>query len=198
LYQSTVETFFGGSYANAPTSEDSKLYGRQSYSDQAKAVALGVGLGKLAGQVLGSIWRRVRGAASTSDELAGGAGTAKGVGPEAVEGPAPTTSPVLRPPSPNRVNPNAPAPRVPPDSLFGRSFQDFGRDVIKWGTGPRGAQARMQTITRQELTQAGVTQPQAQAARDFYMGVLARNPGNAAAAARVQLMNHILQLLGGS
>jgi hypothetical protein len=55
----------------------------------------------------------------------------------------------------------------------------------------------LQAVTLQELTQGGVTQAQAQAARDFYAGVLARNPGNAAAAARVQLMDRILQLLGG-
>jgi len=102
-----------------------------------------------------------------------------------------------RPPSPNRVDPNVPAPQVPPDSLFGRSFQDFGRDVLGWGKGAPGAAARAQSITMQELQQGGVSAAQAQAVRDFYAGVLARNPGNAAAAARVQLADRILQLLGG-
>lgn len=102
-----------------------------------------------------------------------------------------------RPPSPNQVNPNVPAPQVPPDSLFGRSFQDFGRDVLRWGTGAEGATARAQGITLQELLQGGVTGAHAQAVRDFYAGVLARNSGNAAAAARVQLADRILQLLGG-
>ena len=101
------------------------------------------------------------------------------------------------PPSPNQVNPNVPAPQVPPDSLFGRPFQEFGRDVIGWGSGAKGAAARGRSITLQELQKAGVTAAQAQAARDFYAGVVARNPGNAAAAARVQLMDRILQLLGG-
>jgi hypothetical protein len=55
----------------------------------------------------------------------------------------------------------------------------------------------MSAITLEELTRSGISQAQAQAARDFYAGVLARNPGNAAAAARVQLMGRILQLLGG-
>ncbi len=72
------------------------------------------------------------------------------------------------------------------------------RDIIRWGTGAGGAQARQKTITLQELTQAEVTNAQAQAARNFYAGVLAKNPGNAAAAARVKLMDHILSLLGGS
>lgn len=100
-------------------------------------------------------------------------------------------------PSPNQVNPNIPAPQVPPDSLFGRSFQEFGRDVIQWGTGAKDASVRAQSITLQELQQGGVTAAQAQAARDFYSVVLARNTANAAAAARIQLMDRILQLLGG-
>lgn len=95
------------------------------------------------------------------------------------------------------MNPNVPAPRVPPDHLFGRSFQEFGRDVIGWGAGANGAAARARSITLPELQQSGVTTAQAQAARDFYSGVLARNPGNTAAAARIHLMDRILQLLGG-
>jgi RHS repeat-associated protein len=102
-----------------------------------------------------------------------------------------------RPGSPNRLNPNAPAPRVPPDIIFGRPFADFGRDVIGWGGGARDAIARTHSITLQQLEQGGVTSAQAQAARNFYFGVLARNPGNAAAAARVELMDRILQLLNG-
>jgi hypothetical protein len=49
----------------------------------------------------------------------------------------------------------------------------------------------------QELQHDKVSTAQAQAARDFYAGVLARNPANAAAAARILLMDRILQLLGG-
>jgi hypothetical protein len=95
------------------------------------------------------------------------------------------------------MNPNVPTPKVPPDSLFGRSFQDFGRDVISWGKGASDAIARVQCITLPELRRDRVTALQAQAARDFYAGVLARNPGNTAAAAKVQLMDRVLQLLGG-
>ena len=109
-----------------------------------------------------------------------------------------TLAPQNRSPSPNMVNPSVPAPEVPPDSIFGRSFHDFGQDVIRWGTGEEGGAG--QNAGRHlggGLTQDGVNPAQAQAARDFYAGVLARNPGNAAAVARVQLMDHILQLLGG-
>jgi hypothetical protein len=60
-----------------------------------------------------------------------------------------------------------------------------------------GAITRAQNITLEQLVQAGVTKAQAQAARDFYAGELLHNSGNATAAARVQLMDRILQLLGG-
>lgn len=94
------------------------------------------------------------------------------------------------------MNPNVPSPQVPPDHLFGRSFQDFGKNVIGWGTGADGANARAKSITRGELRSARVTVAQAEAMRAFYAGVLARNPANAAANARVSLANRILQLLG--
>lgn len=74
----------------------------------------------------------------------------------------------------------------------------MGRHVIRWGRGAEGARAKMGTITLQELRQAGVTEAQVQAARQFYAQVVARDPRNAAAAARVQLMDHILVLLKGA
>ena len=95
------------------------------------------------------------------------------------------------------MNPNVPSPQVPPDRLFGRSFQDFGKNVIGWGTGAGGANARTGSIMLGELRSAGVTPAQAEAIRDFYAGVVARNPANAAATARIGLANRILQLLGG-
>ena len=95
------------------------------------------------------------------------------------------------------MNPNVPSPQVPPDHLFGRPFQDFGKSVIGWGTGADGANARAKSITLGELRSGGVTVAQAEAMRDFYAGVLARNPANAAANARVALANRILPLMGG-
>jgi hypothetical protein len=63
IFKVMVEPFLGGSNANAPTQSDSKLYDRQSYSAQAKEVALGAGLGKLGGQLLGKflgpIWPEI-------------------------------------------------------------------------------------------------------------------------------------------
>jgi hypothetical protein len=95
------------------------------------------------------------------------------------------------------VNFNVPSPQVPPDHLFGRPFQDFGKSVIGWGTGADGANARVRSVTLGELQSAGVTLAQVEAIRDFYAAVLARNPANKAAAARVGLANRILELLAG-
>ncbi len=92
------------------------------------------------------------------------------------------------------MNPHVPSPQVPPDYLFGRSFQDFGKQVIGWGT---GADARSRSITLGELRSAGVTPAQAGTIRDFYEGVVARNPANRAATARVGLAKRILDPLGG-
>jgi hypothetical protein len=100
--------------------------------------------------------------------------------------------------APPRINLNIPRPAAPADSIFGgREFTDWGRSVVQWGTGAEGAEARLQAITLQELTNAGITRAQAQAARAFYAQTAARDSGNAAAVARIQLMDRILQLLGG-
>ncbi len=95
------------------------------------------------------------------------------------------------------MNFNVPSPQVPPDHLFGRPFQDFGKSVIGWGTGANGADARARSITLGEIQSAGITAVQAGSIRDFYAAVLARNPANKAAAARVALANRILDLLAG-
>jgi hypothetical protein len=54
---------------------------------------------------------------------------------------------------------------------------------------------RITTITRQELVQQGITREQVIAAREYYLVEFRRNVGNPSAAARVQLMDHILTLL---
>jgi hypothetical protein len=95
------------------------------------------------------------------------------------------------------VNFHVPSPQVPPDHLFGRSFQDFGKSVIGWGTGADGADDRARSITLGELQSGGVTTAQARAMRDFHAAVLDRNPANKAAAARVAPADRILELLGG-
>jgi hypothetical protein len=85
---------------------------------------------------------------------------------------------------------------MPPSSTFGRSFLNFGKQIIGWGHGAKEARQRIATITLEELKQGCVTKAQAQAAKDFYVGVNARNPGNAAARERIALMNRVIELLG--
>jgi hypothetical protein len=61
IFESTVETTFGASYANAPTHPGAKAYDRQSYIDQAKNVAVGAAIGKVGGLVLGKVLAKVKG-----------------------------------------------------------------------------------------------------------------------------------------
>ena len=68
---------------------------------------------------------------------------------------------------------------------------------MKWGSGNEDAIARMNTITRAEMEQAGVTPDMAGAWRDFYVNEAARNPTNPSAAGRAQLMDYVNQLLTG-
>jgi RHS repeat-associated protein len=70
VFESTVETIFGGSHANAPTHPGAKTYESQSYADQAKNVAIGVGVGKVVGKGIGYVGRKVR------ESVGGGGGTA--------------------------------------------------------------------------------------------------------------------------
>ncbi len=79
----------------------------------------------------------------------------------------------------------------------GMGSADFGQKVMKWGRGDADALARMETLTREELEQSGVTKDMAQAWRDFYKQVREQNPGNPSAAGREKLMQRAYELLGG-
>jgi hypothetical protein len=93
----------------------------------------------------------------------------------------------------------APKPGTPPPSLFGGlTFQEWGVQVIKWGRGAAGAAARRTTITIEELLKDHVTIEQAEAARDFYLKVMASDFPNPAAAGRIELMNRRIDLLKGA
>ena len=107
---------------------------------------------------------------------------------------ATTSDPAI---STNLVNPKVPEPDVPsPDAFGGQTFQDWERNVVRWGSGPQGAIDRIGKLTPSTVTRLDITISQAEAARDFYAGVVARNPGNLAASARVRLMEHIIQTMG--
>ena len=79
--------------------------------------------------------------------------------------------------------------------LEGVTQSQFGREIMKWGTGHAAARARIRTITTQELKRQGVTVEMAEAWRDFYRAVARENPNNPSAAGRVDLMEHVVELL---
>jgi RHS repeat-associated protein len=91
IYKDTIETAFGGSYANAPTSPNSKTYPSQSYWDQAKGIALSVGASKLLGGLVGKVYRRFKGAKASGEDL----GPGEGADPTPNTGEAPPKPPRL-------------------------------------------------------------------------------------------------------
>jgi hypothetical protein len=66
---------------------------------------------------------------------------------------------------------------------------------MRWGSGHAEARARIQTLTRSELEQAGVTRSMAEQWRDFYRNEMVRNPNNPSAAGRADLMQRAVELL---
>ena len=102
-------------------------------------------------------------------------------------------------PQPQQQPQPTPAPtvqRLPiPTTPGGMSTNEFGTRVMRWGSGHDAARARMQTLTRSELEQAGVTRSMAQQWRDFYRNEMVRNPNNPSAAGRAYLMQRAVELL---
>jgi hypothetical protein len=82
-----------------------------------------------------------------------------------------------------------------PQTPRGVSTAYFGRYIMKWGRGERGAVARLATITAEELQAADVTCEILNDWYSFYRDEAQANPCNRAAAARAQLMTHGLRLL---
>ncbi len=85
------------------------------------------------------------------------------------------------------------SPETPP----GRSRNEFGTRIMKWGTGDGAARARIATITVEELAMGGVTLDMAIEWRNFYRDEMRRNPTNPSAAGRADLLDHVVGLLGG-
>ena len=77
------------------------------------------------------------------------------------------------------------------------TLREFGQSVMRWGSGDTAAQARISTLTREELERVGLTQEMAEAWRDFYRSESARNPRNPSAAGRAELMQRAIELLSG-
>jgi hypothetical protein len=57
---------------------------------------------------------------------------------------------------------------VPPFPQRFRSLNDFGENGMKWGTSDSAALARVETLTREELVNIGVTLGMANAWAEFY------------------------------
>jgi len=72
---------------------------------------------------------------------------------------------------------------------------EFGKQVMKWGTGDEAARARITNLTREELERAGVTKEIAAQWRDFYREVARVTPANPSAAGRADLMQRAVELL---
>jgi hypothetical protein len=68
---------------------------------------------------------------------------------------------------------------------------------MRWGTGDAAARERVESLTREELEQAGVTRQIAKAWWDFYRAEVLRNPRNPSARGRADLMQQAADLLSG-
>jgi RHS repeat-associated protein len=92
-----------------------------------------------------------------------------------------------------RSNPNnirSQMPKVP------SSLQRVGR-AINWGQTEQGAINRIQSLTRQEVVNSGVTRAEAEAARDFYKQVFKADTLNKTAQAREELMQKVIDFISG-
>jgi hypothetical protein len=102
----------------------------------------------------------------------------------------------VRPVVKSLVNPayeRMPIPATPNNMIL----PAFGQGIIGWGTGPDGAEARLNKVTAQDVAQIktqGVTLEMAQAWQAFYENETLRNPGNPTAPFRAQLMKKIVAL----
>jgi hypothetical protein len=85
-------------------------------------------------------------------------------------------------------------PGLPPGA---RNFSDFGKRIMKWGSRNDAARLRIETLTRQELKEAGLTPELAAKWRDFYRRVAKTTPNNPSAAGRADLMQRAYDLLSG-
>ena len=61
----------------------------------------------------------------------------------------------------------------------------------------QGTLNRIQSLTRQEDINSGVTRAEAEAARDFYRGAAKADPLNKAAPVRAELMQRVVDFLSG-
>lgn len=107
-----------------------------------------------------------------------------------------TFSEKIRPTVQSLVNPQIDRLAIPPTPNQ-MSLPSFGKGVIGWGSGPEGAQQRLDTITATdvlELKTKGVTLEMVQTWQKFYENETRRNAGNPTAPLRAALMQKITTL----
>ena len=105
-------------------------------------------------------------------------------------------SETIRPQAKSMVNPNIQRLEIPP-TPNNMSLPSFGQGVIGWGTGPDGAEKRLNNITKedvQNLKSQDVTLEMIQTWQKFYENETRRNAGNPTAPFRAQLMSKIIEL----
>lgn len=105
-------------------------------------------------------------------------------------------SETIRPQVKSLVNPHIERLAIPatPNNM---SLPEFGQEIIGWGTGPEGAEARLNNINAKDVeilkTQA-VNLEMIQEWQAFYENETRRNAGNPTAPLRAALMKKIADL----
>ncbi|MGE8560287.1 MAG: DUF4951 domain-containing protein [Acinetobacter sp.] len=102
----------------------------------------------------------------------------------------------IRPTVKSLVNPNIQRLEIPP-TPNNMKLPEFGQGIIGWGTGPDGAEARLNNITQtdvEKLKSQAVTLEMIQTWQKFYENETRRNAGNPTAPFRAQLMKKIAGL----
>ena len=102
----------------------------------------------------------------------------------------------VRPQITSLVNPNIQRLDIPP-TPNNMSLPSFGQGVIGWGTGPDGAEKRLNNITKddiEKLKTQNVTLEMIQTWQKFYENETNRNAGNPTAPLRAKLMKKIIEL----
>ncbi|RLL46140.1 DUF4951 domain-containing protein [Acinetobacter cumulans] len=102
----------------------------------------------------------------------------------------------VRPTIKSLVNPNIDRLAIPP-TPNNMSLPAFGQGIIGWGTGPDGAEKRLNNISKEDvekLKTQDVTLEMVQTWQKFYENETQRNEGNPTAPFRAQLMKKITGL----
>ena len=102
----------------------------------------------------------------------------------------------VRTASASLVNPDIERLAIPP-TPNNMKLPEFGKGIIGWGSGPEGAQARLNNVTASDvevMKEKGVTLDMLNAWQVFYTNETNRNAGNPTAPIRAQLMKKIIEL----